>query len=376
MMTERGRGTGVIVAFTVLLLPATAFANAGTVLMWATMVHLVLGNAVLGAIEGFLIATWFKLPKWRSIGVLVVANYASAGLGSVILKRSVSASSDLTLYDVKHWFVGALCVAFLVTLLVEFPFFWWVLRSRKSSFVSAMTVTPLVHLCSYGLLVGWYWEASNTSLISDWELVAPDELRFPDTCTLFYLSVEGDQLWRMDWGKHEVKKVALDRDVSAPSRNDRLFARSNESGLWDLWLRGDYGHGRGGAAKVVPLLEGVGSRAPVDAPITRGVTNQVEGTAFSVGEVPSIAAGSSRSYYVGYWAGEGLRAYVDGEKEWDFGVELPYLAWPVRNATQIDGDLVVFQLGEDQICVLQPEKRQVALLARGKGPIVVGQSED
>ncbi len=43
----------------------------------------------------------------------------------------------------------------------------------------------------------------------------------------------------------------------------------------------------------------------------------------------------------------------------------------VRNATHLPGDAVLFQLGRDQICVLDPVRRQVALLARGRGPTAV-----
>jgi hypothetical protein len=44
--------------------------------------------------------------------------------------------------------------------------------------------------------------------------------------------------------------------------------------------------------------------------------------------------------------------------------------WTIRNAVQIDGDRLVFQLGRDQICLLDPETQRIALIARGFGPLV------
>ena len=42
---------------TVLLcLPTTALANAGTPLMWAAPIHLILGNAIIGVLEGLTLA--------------------------------------------------------------------------------------------------------------------------------------------------------------------------------------------------------------------------------------------------------------------------------------------------------------------------------
>jgi hypothetical protein len=52
-----------LVLFCLLALPCSAFANAGTPLMWAGMLHLVFGNAVVGVFEGLLIAWQFALPK-------------------------------------------------------------------------------------------------------------------------------------------------------------------------------------------------------------------------------------------------------------------------------------------------------------------------
>jgi hypothetical protein len=50
--------------------------------------------------------------------------------------------------------------------------------------------------------------------------------------------------------------------------------------------------------------------------------------------------------------------------------QTPFTQWPVRNGTQIAGDYGVFQLGKDQICIMDPEKKQIALIARGFGPVV------
>ncbi len=39
-----------------------AWANAGTPLMWATASHLVIGNALIGALEGWMLGRWFQMP--------------------------------------------------------------------------------------------------------------------------------------------------------------------------------------------------------------------------------------------------------------------------------------------------------------------------
>ena len=56
--------------------------------------------------------------------------------------------------------------------------------------------------------------------------------------------------------------------------------------------------------------------------------------------------------------------------DFNYTVTTPFAIWPVSNATHIAGDYGVFQLGKDQICLLDPEKKRIALVARGFGPVV------
>ncbi|MEA5418687.1 hypothetical protein VB712_05565 [Spirulina sp. CCNP1310] len=43
----------------------------------------------------------------------------------------------------------------------------------------------------------------------------------------------------------------------------------------------------------------------------------------------------------------------------------------VRYLTHLEGDRLVFQLSQDQIYLLDPHERKIALVARGSSPLVV-----
>jgi hypothetical protein len=45
------------------------WANAGTALMWAGMLHLVIGNALIGLLEGVLLGRSFGVPSGKAIPV-------------------------------------------------------------------------------------------------------------------------------------------------------------------------------------------------------------------------------------------------------------------------------------------------------------------
>jgi hypothetical protein len=60
---------------------------------------------------------------------------------------------------------------------------------------------------------------------------------------------------------------------------------------------------------------------------------------------------------------------LEVERKFRFTIEIPLTAWLVRSATHLDEDYAVFQLGNDQIYLLHPERKQIALIARGKSPV-------
>jgi hypothetical protein len=81
---------------------------------------------------------------------------------------------------------------------------------------------------------------------------------------------------------------------------------------------------------------------------------------------------SLQCFRTGFWPIEGLRGKNEktGETIY-FSLETPFVSWIARSATQLPGDYVVFQLGDDQICLFETATKKIALLARGQGPVVV-----
>jgi len=101
---------------------------------------------------------------------------------------------------------------------------------------------------------------------------------------------------------------------------------------------------------------------------------QYDGTWFSFGAVQSLgsAKNSHWEFWSGFWPADGLRA-IDKttSQSLSFSYETPFGAWKVRNAVHLPLDKVLFQLGDDQVCMFDPVRRQVALLWHGRGPVAV-----
>jgi hypothetical protein len=114
------------------IFPSTALANAGTPLMWASMLHLVFGNAIIGLVEGLLLSWMFKCSKWKTILILITANYVSAWAGGFFIAEYLPSLADITIQNIQFWFLAFVSIAFIATLLIEFPFFWLALGSGPS----------------------------------------------------------------------------------------------------------------------------------------------------------------------------------------------------------------------------------------------------
>ena len=152
----------------------SAWANGGTALFTASMFHLLYGNALLGIIEAWVVGMLFGLPFRGSVGPLIAANYFSAFLG-VGLVQHLSLSDSFTSFLLKHdvffWLPRLMCVlvvlTFLITVVLEWPFFCWVLRRQEKTVGRSLLASVVAQSLSYSLLTPLYYSASRFGFLRD-----------------------------------------------------------------------------------------------------------------------------------------------------------------------------------------------------------------
>jgi hypothetical protein len=130
VMNHRSRLFFAVVVF--MAVPQNAWANAGTPLMWAGMIHLVVGNAVIGVLEGLLLGWLFCLPGGKAIGAMIAANYASAWLGGLYIRGAMVEALPMDLTNGWFWFWFMVVATYGLTLLLEWPFIAWGLRGTQN----------------------------------------------------------------------------------------------------------------------------------------------------------------------------------------------------------------------------------------------------
>lgn len=340
-----------------LLTPAIASANAGTPLLQTGILHLFLGNSIIGIFEGYLLSWFFKVPRRRAIYCFVVANYLSAWIGYAMVGSSIirswSSWANVTIENLHIWFWIFVAFSFLITLVFEYPFVFLAFWKQPKAFQSSVKAIFLIHSISYILLFGIYSSVSNFSLLSQLDVVLPEQLQPPTGHAVYFLSSDGTQVLQSDLqgsSPETVKAIApvtsssnLEVQKDASNQFNLVLRRFDRQDTEELILE-DF------AALAAPIPERVSWR---DVPIPR-LTNKTQW-----------------EYFTGFWALEGIRGEnQQANQRFHFALETPIVVWPIRNATHLEGDWIVFELGYDQICLLQPQTRKIALLARGRRPVV------
>jgi hypothetical protein len=352
-----------------------ASANAGTPLMWAEMFHLVFGNALIGLGEGLLLARLCSLPRGKTVLAMILANYVSAWLGALFIGGAMVQSLPMDLNNGRSWFWCMVGVTYAMTLVIEWPFVGWSLRGTQQWFKRSMRSSLIVQSASYVILFACYWMVSGTSLYTRMKVVSPGEISMPDGVSVYYIEpLDGSVNRRPLVGGEKERIFGLD----SKDEDDRLFVRRSEldTNRWDLLARLE--SKRRGDPLFVDVLTNLlveatqdwrveDWRSDIDSP-------QNDGTSMNFGYVPSLgnATNSPWEFRTGYWPLEGLRATDTIRNQLvRFSYETPFGAWRVRNAVHLRGDKVLFQLGDNQICIFDPATRRVALLWHGRGPVAV-----
>jgi hypothetical protein len=340
------------------LSPTVAYADAGTPLMWAGMFHLLIGNAIIGIGEGLILARFFRPKRAGCIPIMIAANYFSAWVGGVFLSSAIVGWLDLDLYNARRWLWCMVVVTYLLTLLLEWPFVALCFRKTDGWFRKSLWGSLVVQSASYLILFGWYWAASGTSLYTDLAVVQPSAITLPKETTLYYLSENNTDIYAWELGEGKPKKIS---DFTSTYHRNALFLdKSRTAGRWDLMVGPEYASDASDA-----IYKTVAAGLPCD------IAEPVRARLAPGGEVPRFRADKSGwQFSFGWMAGR-----LDGEnakagKNLGLSLETPFAVWLVSFPTQLPSGQVVFQLGRNQICVLDPNERKVALIAKGRSPVI------
>ena len=343
------------------VVPATIFANIGTTLLLATGFHLVMGNALIGLVEGFILSKVFKLKKSKTILLLILANYCSAGLGYAFLNFQIAPLYNL--YNVRVMFYVFTVVAYLLTIVIEWPFIAILFKGDVQWLPKSIKGCILVQTISYILLFGGYYRVRTTPFYKEIKIVKLSQLSLPENVIVYYIDAsDGDIYGGLINGEKE--KIY---DIN-----------STQSGSLFLWPNFS------NPAKL-DLVTGSMRKSQERTNIQNLVASQSDYSSAGSREAPNFqhfiaersiqladARHSHWAFSTGIGFSEGLlgRNTETGERV-RINYEVPSVMWYARRATHLPDDKVIFQFGHRQICIYDVVKKEIALVASGRDPVAV-----
>jgi len=390
----------------VILSPAIACANGGPTIFLQFGFHLVFLTWIIGLGEGLLLCTFFRAWKApyrrnRIFISMIAANVASAWLGMLFVKSQYAAqiTGDVTIENLIPAFWIMVYVTFLLTMIIEFPFFLVALYGRKWLVPKAVTATLIVHCISYSLLFFFYSGEESMSMVTKLEVVSVSTFEMEEDYDLYYISPDGRHVLRSDLRGNEKEIITtLDmngiplRLTACPRKSkEEMLGRKVQRVCWDSGFDLFILMNIDGMYKTTLLMENFSPRSAVYLlndeyigqiyldtaiePIHFRIFGDDERWEFRSQDLFELTVVKAKQGYYPYTEyeyeiGTGIAKNIEIDSFQDYSVATPFTRWLVQNGTHIAGDYGVFLLGKDQICILDPEKKRIALIARGFGPVV------
>ena len=134
--------------------------DAGSPMMWFGLFHLLIGNFLIGVFETIVAKRHYKLQvryRWIILanylsmffGMYFIAPWASGLAGNTDFWGGQTAYGEYKLYG---FFIG-LSVSFVVTLIIETPFYA-IVKGKRPSFLTILKVSFFANVASYiGMII-------------------------------------------------------------------------------------------------------------------------------------------------------------------------------------------------------------------------------
>ncbi len=343
-------------------------ANSLSPVMWRTLALLLVGNAIIGLIEGGVVARVFRFPPVRTIVLFIVANYCSMGFGAMLFGVGEKPSPlPEMLFDIPLHHAGAIlwiCVviSFAVSVVVEWPFCWIASLPTKAPVHRSMLAVLLAQAVSYPLLILLFADSENT--IGDDVEVATLHDVVPESldATVYFIGAHDGAAYSVDLDGSD---LSLMQSIWATNRYDVLGWRPPSATGAESWQLVFDSRDRNEV-----LLENPDGRCEA---FRSSYSDDVVRHGWWLGStgVADLRPPDARDWVPDPGGNWGMQVTQEStQQEVHITFDTPFVSWWGRCVTILPGDIVVFELGQ-QVCVLSLPTRKIAFLARGRGPVVL-----
>jgi len=344
-----------------LVLPFTAEANMGTGLMFAKGLHVTYGNVVIGLLEGLLLWKLSKYPFWKCFGLMLLANFFSTLIGLPLFNK-LELLLPLGWNNARGLFCLLVFLAYLLTLVSEFPFICFAFRSTPLSFKRTIRASFIIQSVSYLLLIGWYGLVTPPPV----KVVDPATMVLPKEVTLYFIATADGDVYSGSLDERKWKRVFEFNE----GKDYGLFSKKSPqlSGAWDLIACSGRWYDETSTNSTPIVIKE--QFATGDKPVRE-----------SYGIIPTLGT-TNASWKIWHYVGM-LRGHNEAKSRgFAFTMGTPFCSWHISDPILLPNDKILLQLwigrdrAQDHICIYDPLADELAVIARGKSPMAVLKKEN
>jgi|GEM_PF-6735546 len=357
--------------FLLITASGAVWANMGTPFIWLGMFHLVWGNIGIALIEGQILSKRYGLASHRIFGLMVAANFVSAGIGALIISfvEPLGYFAGLWANPLMGTKVGIpiyWILAYFFTIFIELPFVYLAVRNSallgEFKWKGSLKASVLVNSVSYAGLMLLYLLVGNITAVTRTHIVDASALTQGMNGHVYYVSSSDGFVHKigLDGKGDQVVNSTIQADPTA------LFIKQQpKSDVWDLW---------------VELKESKDEQIVLKS-FSRKTSNLYwighdSGPRERKLETPNDYAVDLRpkgqrklTASTGYSPDSGLRVeYPDGHSE-SFALAGYGMYGMANRPTVMQGDIIIYHLS-GYILAFDPNTHRIAYLATGTSPVV------
>jgi hypothetical protein len=311
-------------------------------------IHFIALNLAIGILEGLCLGFLFKLPKWKTIGWMVLANYASSWIGGPFLQKIIS--TDIEPSQVGRYIITIIIAAYLLTLLLEFPFVYLACKSKLSRWEISIWGSLVIQTVSYSLLVAfWYYPLCSMSILKSVDWVNTTEFIKNTNAVMYYIDSTGKNVHRMN----------LDGTNNAP------IITSGNSVIEELTF--EYNK----ETKTADIVAVSNKNYTVISSVLNEVEYEIRNNdRFRWSDSPEDLRNTEERSWDVFGSVYVIRIINSstGQKI-NLRLNIPFLDWQVFWLTILPCDEMVFQFGS-RICLYSRPENKMIILAKGSSPVV------
>jgi hypothetical protein len=331
------------------LLPQTLLANAGTALMWVPIMQLIFGNILIGIVEGIIISVIFRTKWIRSILIMIAGNYVSwlIGNGLIYVFQNTLIDSLFKLDNVFALWILSLIILYLLTVLIELPFFRWAFTKNDRLWSRSWKLSLIINAVTYTIMIFIYLSASKYSFFADLKIdqsILNNKIKFE----LFYT-------FKGDIYKGLIKQdIYGDKIYQIPNTIKYPYLKLKEDSInqsIDLYLVNYYGD------TLLFQKSFVESDNKIYYP---SIFEKYNWTKADFRDTTNRDWKAS----AGGWAIEGITFRDNDTTIQNYGFEVPWMFWGIGNVSILN-DSEVICIINDRIIILNKDTKKVAFVTKG-----------